>query len=98
MTDNADLIRKLEERSRLNPQRVVRISGFLDNEKLELIIFRGFSSSTTHPTEFDPDTSVIPSGTTLQWAELLQAPLNPIDEVILLGPISLLDLLFYPSW
>ena len=87
MTDQA-VVQALEERTRVQPQRVVRLRGQVRDELFELLIFRGFSSSTTHPTAFDPDASVLPEGTSLDQAELLQGPLSPSHEVVLAGPVS----------
>lgn len=56
-------------------------------EDFELLIFRGFSSSTTHPTAFDPDQPVLSGGVELSGAELLRAPLNPSAEELLAGPL-----------
>lgn len=93
-----DLVQQLEERSRLEPERVLRITGQVQGDAFELLIFRGFSSSTTHPTAFDPDASVLPTGTRLDQAELLQGPLNPADLTVLAGPMSPADLLAQASW
>ena len=92
------LVQKLEERTRLQPDRVVRLHGVVGAEPFELLIFRGFSSSTTHSTASDPDATVLPDGTQLQRAELLQGPLNPDEEIVLVGPISPDELLAQPSW
>ena len=92
------LVQELEERTRLSPDRVVKLHGFVLDEPFELLIFRGFSSSTTHPTAFDPDASVLPDGTRLDWAELLQGPLNPAGETRLVGPVNPEDLLAQASW
>ena len=54
MTD-VELVSQLEERSRSHGDRVLRLMGVVGAEPFELLIFRGFSSSTTHPTRFDPD-------------------------------------------
>ena len=97
MTD-IDLVQQLEERSRLDSERVVRLTGNVDGEPFKLLIFRGFSSSTTHPTAFDPDASVLPPSTRLEQAELLQGPLNPSDAVVLAGPMPPADLLVQASW
>ena len=96
--ESTALVQELEERTRLNPDRVVRLHGFVLDEPFELLIFRGFSSSTTHPTAFDPDTSVLPEGIRLDWAELLQGPLNPAGETRLAGPLNPEDLLAQVSW
>jgi len=97
MTDQA-LVQALEERTRVQPQRVVRLRGQVVDEPFELLIFRGFSSSTTHPTAFDPDASVLPEGTSLDQAELLQGPLSPGQEVVLAGPMPPNDLLAQANW
>jgi hypothetical protein len=97
MTDQV-LVQALEERTRGLPQRVVRLRGQVRDELFELLIFRGFSSSTTHPTAFDPDASVLPEGTSLDQAELLQGPLLPSQEVVLAGPMPPNDLLAQASW
>ena len=92
------LVQELEERTRLSPDRVVRLHGFVLDEPFELLICRGFSSSTTHPTAFDPDASVLPDGTRLDWAELLQGPLDPAGETRLIGPVNPEDLLAQAGW
>ena len=97
MNDQA-VVLALEERTRLQPQRVVRLRGRVKDTPFELLIFRGFSSSTTHPTSFDPDASVLPGGTSLDQAELLQGPLSPTQEVVLAGPMSPNDLLAQANW
>ena len=97
MTDQA-VIQALEERTRSQPQRVVRLRGQVSDEPFELLIFRGFSSSTTHPTAFDPDASILPEGTSLDQAELLQGPMSPSQEVVLAGPMLPNDLLAQANW
>ena len=92
------LVQALEERTRLEPQRVVRLRGQVGDEPFELLIFRGFSSSTTHPTAFDPDASVLPEGPSLDQVELLQGPLSPTQEVVLAGPMPPNDLLAQANW
>ena len=98
----AELLLQLEEISRSRADRVLRLRGALPVdeawEPFELLIFRGFSSSTTHPTAFDPDASVLPDGTSLTQAELLQGPLSPSREVVLAGPMPPNDLLAQANW
>jgi len=52
-----DLLNKLEKISSFIPNRILKVEGFIlkenQKEKLEIIIFKGFSSSTTHPIEID---------------------------------------------
>ena len=79
-------IASLEAISRGIPGRVLRLRGRLGEEPYELLIFRGFSSSTTHPTGSDPDQPVLPAAVEISTAELLQAPLDPAAEQVLVGP------------
>ena len=58
-----DLITNLEKISSIIPNRILKLEGFTlqDNQKepLEIIIFKGFSSSTTHPIEIDLEKKII---------------------------------------
>lgn len=94
----ASLLRHLEALSLHHPDRVLRLRGTLPTpaafgdgpeqpgEPFELLLFRGFSSLTTHPTAFDPDRAALPEGSDLVSAELLQGPLDPAAEIVLAGP------------
>jgi hypothetical protein len=93
------LLAELEAISRVRPDRVLRLRGELPvdgagvpsaagerREPFALLIFRGFSSSISHPTGFDPDLPALPEGSTIGAAELLAGPLNPAAEQLLAGP------------
>jgi len=95
----AALLAELEAISRERPDRVLRLRGELPVdgegnpsaggrgvEPFELLIFRGFSSSVSHPTGFDPDLPALPEGTRISGAELLAGPLNPAAELLIAGP------------
>lgn len=91
MASANDLLSGLEAISRGRPDRVLRLRGELvaagsAAEPYELLIFRGFSSSTTHPTAFDPDQPVLGASLNIETAELLLGPLNPAAEQVLAGP------------
>ncbi|QNI84233.1 hypothetical protein SynPROS71_00400 [Synechococcus sp. PROS-7-1] len=93
----------LEAISRDRPDRVLRLRGTVQSSEgaedvLEVLIFRGFSSCTTHPTDFDPDQSVLPDGAALETAELLRGPLNPQQEERLLGPLPVAALMDREVW
>ena len=101
------LLAGLEELSRAHPDRVLRLRGTLpadpaqqahQAEPFELLIFRGFSSSITHPTAFDPDRPVLPEGTHIAAAELLRGPLNPAEEELLAGPAPAATWLEPDAW
>jgi len=78
MTD-IDLLNKLEKISSLIPNRVLKIEGYIlkenHKEHLEIIIFKGFSSSTTHPIEIDLEKKVIEFRYILTNFKLYEAPL-----------------------
>ena len=89
----AQLLAALEALSRERPDRVLRLRGDLPGEggvaePFELLIFRGFSSSVSHPTAFDPDQPALPPQARIEAAELLRGPLNPAAEERLAGPVA----------
>ncbi len=61
--EETDLISLLELISSKIPNRILKIEGYIlrknYKENLEIIIFKGFSSSTTHPIEIDLEKRVI---------------------------------------
>lgn len=75
-----NLLAALETISRERPNRVLRLRGRFGQEPFELLIYRGFSSSTTHPTAFDPDQPLLSEGAEIDTGELLMGPLNPAAE------------------
>jgi hypothetical protein len=88
---SAALLARLEAISRERPDRVLRLRGSLagsgaGREPFELLIFRGFSSSLSHPTGFDPDQPALPQDALIEAAELLVAPFDPSREEALAGP------------
>jgi hypothetical protein len=103
----ASLLAQLEAISRQRPDRVLRLTGTLPADStahraapvpFELLIFRGFSSSTTHPTAFDPDLPALPEDARVAGAELLVGPLNPSDQQLLAGPSPLEHFLDPRAW
>jgi hypothetical protein len=72
--------------------------GAVTEEPFELLIFRGFSSSVTHPTAVDPDRPALPEGAVIQAAELLAGPLNPLQEQRLAGPQPVATFLSPDAW
>ncbi len=58
-----DLLSDLEKISTFMPKRILKVNGYIlkenTKEKLEIIIFKGFSSSTTHPIEIDLEKKII---------------------------------------
>ena len=79
-----DLITNLEKISSTIPNRILKLEGFTlqDNQKepLEIIIFKGFSSSTTHPIEIDLEKKIIKFDFILTNFRLYKAPLKGTEE------------------
>ena len=74
----SDLINNLEKISSKIPNRILKLEGFIlkENykEKLEILIFKGFSSSTTHPIEKDLEKKVIELCYVINNLKLYKAP------------------------
>jgi len=79
-----DLIKNLEKISSEIPNRILKIQGYIlkenQKEKLEIIIFKGFSSSTTHPIEIDLEKKVIEFSYILTNFKLYKAPLKKTKD------------------
>ena len=75
-----DLLNKLEKISSFIPNRILKVEGFIlkenQKENLEIIIFKGFSSSTTHPIEIDLEKKVIELRYIITNFKLYKAPLT----------------------
>ena len=79
-----DLINNLEKISSEIPNRILKLEGFIlkenQKEQLEILIFRGYSSSTTHPIEIDSEKKVITLSYTITNFKLYKAPLIETEE------------------
>ena len=79
-----DLINNLEKISSFIPNRILKLEGFIlkenHQEQLEIIIFKGFSSSTTHPIEIDLEKKVIAFNYILTNFKLYKAPLKETED------------------
>ena len=79
-----DLLKNLEKISSLTPNRILKAEGYILKENLkeylEIIIFKGFSSSTTHPIEIDLDKKVIDFKYIITNFKLFKAPLKETKD------------------
>ncbi len=82
--EEIDLIKNLEKISSGIPHRILKLEGFIlkENHKqqLEIIIFKGFSSSTTHPIEIELEKKVIKSSYIITNFKLYKAPLTETKD------------------
>ena len=78
------LINNLEKIISEIPERILKLEGFIlkenHKEELEIIIFKGFSSSTTHPIEIDLEKKVIEFRYIITNFKLYKAPLTETEE------------------
>ena len=83
--ETVNLIKELEIISAKLPNRLLRLEGiFIDNEEfVEVIIFKGFSSSTTHKIEYDLEKNVLDKDLIFTKCELLRAPLDGSENCII---------------
>ena len=79
-----DLITNLEKISSRIPNKILKLEGYTlqenQKEQLEIIIFKGFSSSTTHPIEIDLEKKIIKFDFILTNFKLYEAPLTEIKD------------------
>ena len=79
-----DLIKYLEKISIGIPNRILKVEGYIHKEnhkeQLEIIIFKGFSSSTTHPIEMDLEKKVLEFDYLLTNFKLYKAPLRGTED------------------
>tara|TARA_Y100000746_G_C15059744_1_gene267277 strand:- start:33 stop:341 length:309 start_codon:yes stop_codon:yes gene_type:complete len=97
-----NLIRNFEKISFIIPNRLLKLQGYLlrENSKefLEIIIYRGFSSSTTHQIEIDSEKKVIEHDHFFTKFILLRAPITKGSEVIIRENTNSLFFLNQKNW
>ena len=79
-----DLINSLEKISSKIPNRVLKLKGYIikenHKEQLEIIIFKGCSSSTTHSIEIDLEKKVIALTYIFTNFKLYKAPITDTED------------------
>ncbi|MBL1209999.1 hypothetical protein [Geminocystis sp. GBBB08] len=70
-------IQQLETYSQQHPQEVLIIKARDNEEEIEIIIFKGFSSNLRGATEFDPDLPILSSTAQIITIDRLVSPYNP---------------------
>ncbi|CAM6057217.1 unnamed protein product [Sphagnum tenellum] len=70
-------ISRLEAYSERAPSEVLRVHAMVDDEEDQVIIFKGFSSSLTRATAYDPAEPVLPPTAMVQSIDRIRGPYNP---------------------
>ena len=97
-----DLLNKLEKISFKIPNRVLKLEGYLlqenQNEQLEIIIYKGFSSSTTHPIEINLEKKFLGFNYIITNFKLYKAPLKESEENLIRENQNLVFFLNQKNW
>lgn len=72
-------IQQLEKYSEQHPQEVLAVKAKEGEELIEIIIFKGFSSSLTGATAFDPDLPILSDQGEIISIDRLVSPYNPVN-------------------
>ena len=100
--EEIDLIKNLEKISSGIPHRILKLEGFIlkenHKEQLEIIIFKGFSSSTTHPIEIELEKKVIKSSYIITNFKLYKAPLTENKDNLIRENQNLVFFLNKKNW
>ena len=100
--EEINLINNLEKISFMIPNRLLKLQGYMlkkhSKEFLEIIIYRGFSSSTTHQIEIDSEKKVIEFDHFFTNFILYEAPLTKGSEVIIRENANSLFFLNKKNW
>lgn len=70
-------IQRLESYTLRHAQEVLLVKAAIAGEPAEILVFRGFSSSLTGATAFDPDVPVLPPEAEIITIDRLQGPYIP---------------------
>ena len=97
-----DLLNNLEKISSRMLNRILKLEGYIfkenQRERLEIIIFKGFSSSTTHPIEIDLEKKVIEVSYILTNFKLYEAPLTKSEDSLIRENQNSLFFLNQKNW
>ena len=100
--EEINLLNNLEKISSLIPNRILKLEGYIlkknQKEKLEIIIFKGFSSSTTHPIEIDLEKEVIELRYTITNFKLYKAPYRDAKDNFIRENLNLDFFLNQQNW
>ena len=81
--EEIDLINSFERISSKIPDRILKIEGYIlkksYKEQLEIYIFKGFSSSTTHPISTDLEKNVLDFNFIITNIRLYKSPLTETE-------------------
>ena len=84
-------IKQLEDYTQTNPKEVLIVKVQEGEEVSEIMIFKGFSSSLTGATAFDPDMPIVSEEGKILTIDRLLSPYNPTKPLYIQKNLSLDD-------
>lgn len=79
---------RLEQYTLRHAQEVLLVRVQIDGHSDEIAVFKGYSSSLTRPTAFDPDVPVLPEQAIITSIDRLVSPYNPANPQYLQRDLS----------
>jgi hypothetical protein len=70
-------IQQLEKYTQIHPEEVLSVKAQEGEEAIEIMIFKGFSSSLTSATSSDPDFPILSDQGEILSIDRLKSPYNP---------------------
>jgi hypothetical protein len=86
--------KQLEQYTIKHPQEVLLVTISGEGEEEEIAIFKGFSSSLTRGTAYDPDIPMIPENAVIIRINRLVSPYNPLNPQYIQQNITLEEMQF----
>lgn len=77
MNMNHSVGKRLEHYTVKRSHEVLIVTAEIEAEQDQIAIFKGFSSSLTRPTAFDPEVPVLPDGAKILTIDRVASPYNP---------------------
>lgn len=74
---NHSVGKRLEQYTAIATHEVLIVTAEIEGEQDQIAIFKGFSSSLTRPTAFDPEVPVLPDGAKILTIDRVASPYNP---------------------
>ena len=79
---------RLEQYTLKRPAEVLLVNAEVNGEPDQIMVFKGFSSSLMHSTEFDPDIPVLPEDATIISIDRVQSPYSPSDPKVIQADLT----------
>ncbi len=76
MNDSPSQAQQLEQYSQHHPHEILLVTIQYNEQRDQIMIYKGFSSSLMNSTEFNPDIPILPEEATIIRIDRLKSPYN----------------------